>query len=132
MLPEVRVARIVEAIGRCRQGELSCGAAAELLGMGERHFRRLRDRYEAEGAAGIADRRLGKASSRRVPVDRIAWVLDQYRTRYAAFTVKHFREHRVRDHRFTLSYSWVKDRLQAHGVVRKAAKRGAHRRRRER
>jgi hypothetical protein len=132
MLPEVRVARIVEAIGRYRQGELSCGEAAELLGMSERHFRRLRDRYEAEGAAGIADRRLGKASSRRVPVDRIAWVLDPYRTRYADFTVKHFPEHLVRDHRFTLSYSWVKDRLQAHGVVRKAAKRGAHRRKRER
>ena len=84
------MARIVEAIGRHRQGELSCGEAAELLGMSERHFRRLRDRYEADGAEGIVDRRLGKASPRRVPVDRIAWVLDQYRTRYAGFTVKHF------------------------------------------
>src|SRR5688500_1540364 len=98
LLPEVRVARIVEAIGRYRQGELSCGEAAELLGMSERHFRRLRDRYEADGAEGIVDRRLGRASSRRVPVDRIAWVLDQYRTRYADFTVKHFHEHLVRDH----------------------------------
>ena len=73
--------------------------------MSERHFRRLRDRYEADGAEGIVDRRLGKASPRRVPVDRIAWVLDQYRTRYAGFTVKHFHEHLARDHRFALIHA---------------------------
>ena len=64
MLPEIRMARIVEAIGRYRSGELSCLEAAEVLGLSERHFRRLRDRYAADGAAGIVDRRLGRASSR--------------------------------------------------------------------
>ncbi len=82
MLSEVRVARIVEAIGRYRGGTLSCVEAAEALGMSERHFRRLRDRYEAEGAEGLIDRRRGRATGRRAPVDRIEWVLDQYRTRY--------------------------------------------------
>ena len=53
--------------------------------MSERHFRRLRDRYEAEGAAGLVDRRLGRASGRRAPLDQIAWVLEQYRTRYWDF-----------------------------------------------
>ena len=81
------MARIVEAIGRYRGGELSCIEAAEVLGMSERHFRRLRDRYEAQGAEGIVDRRLGKASARRVPVDRIDWVVEMYRTRYFDFTV---------------------------------------------
>ena len=60
MLPEVRVARIVEAIGRYGSGRLSCLEAAEVLGMSERHFRRLRDRYEAEGAEGLIDRRVRK------------------------------------------------------------------------
>ena len=55
------MALFVEAIGRYRSGELSCLEAAEVLGMSERHFRRLRDRYEADGAAGIVDRRLGRA-----------------------------------------------------------------------
>jgi hypothetical protein len=32
MLPEVRMARIVEAIGRYRGGQLSCVMAARLLG----------------------------------------------------------------------------------------------------
>ena len=39
MLLEVRVARIVEAIGRYGSGRLSCLEAAEVLGMSERHFR---------------------------------------------------------------------------------------------
>ena len=126
------MARIVEAIGCWRSGALSCVEAAEALGMSERHFRRLRDRYEAAGAEGIVDRWLGRASARRVPVDRIAWVVETYRTRYADFTVKHFHEHLVRDHGFAHSYTWLKNTLQARGVVRRATKRSAHRKRRPR
>jgi hypothetical protein len=39
---------------------------AVVLGMSERHFRRLRDRYEAERVEGLVDRRLGRASGRGV------------------------------------------------------------------
>jgi hypothetical protein len=63
------MARIVDAIGRWRSGRLSCGEAAEVLGMSERHFRRLRDRYEAERAQGLSDRRRGRVSGRRVAAD---------------------------------------------------------------
>lgn len=126
------MARIVEAIGRYRSGELSCMEAAEVLGMSERHFRRLRDRYEEKGAEGIVDRRLGKASSRRVPADRIDWVVETYRERYADFTVKHYHEHLVRDHRFRLSYTWLKGALQGCGAVRRAPRRSAHRKKRPR
>ena len=66
MDPEIRIVRILDAVGRYRSGALSCLEAAEVLGMSERHFRRLRERYEVEGAAGLVDRRLGRASSRRV------------------------------------------------------------------
>jgi hypothetical protein len=44
------MARYVEGLERYRVGRLSRVEAAELLGISERHFRRLRDRYEAEGA----------------------------------------------------------------------------------
>ena len=59
------MARIIEAIGQYRTGRSSCVEVAEVLGVLERHFRRLRDRYEAEGAEGLVDRRLGRASARR-------------------------------------------------------------------
>ena len=129
---EIRLVRITDAIGRYRSGELSCLEASEVLGMSERHFRRLRDRYEAEGAEGLIDRRRGRASARAAPVDQIEWVLDQYRTRYWDFTSKHFHEHLVRDHGFKLSYTWTKTRLQTTGLVKKAKRRGAHRKKRPR
>ena len=132
MQAEVRVARIVEAIGRWRSGALSCGEAAEVLGMSERHFRRLRDRYEAQGAEGLIDRRRGRVSGRRVAVDRIEWVLEQYRTRYFDFTAKHFHERLRAEHKFALGYSWTKRILQDAGLVKRAAKRSAHRKRRPR
>lgn len=132
MLSEVRVARIVEAVGRYRAGRLSCGEAAELLGMSERHFRRLRDRYELDGAEGLIDRRRGRASGRRAPVDRIEWVLEQYRTRYFDFTAKHFHERLVAEHGFGLSYTWTKLALQQAGLVKRAPRRSAHRKKRPR
>ena len=132
MDPEIRIVRIAEALGRYGSGALSCLEAAEVFGMSERHFRRLRDRYEAEGAAGLVDRRLGRASGRRAPLDQIEWVLEQYRTRYWDFTAKHFHEHLVRDHGFRLGYTWTKIRLQEAGLVKKARGRGAHRKRRPR
>src|SRR5712691_1168922 len=64
-------------IGAVSSGRLSCVEAAELLGISERHFRRLRDRYEAEGAEGLIDRRRGRASGRRAPVDRLEFVVEQ-------------------------------------------------------
>src|ERR1700682_3748776 len=106
MQPEVRMARYVEGLERYRGGRLSCIEAAELLGISERHFRRLRDRYEAGGAEGLIDRRRGRASGRRAPVDRIEFVVEQYRTRYWDFTVKHFHEALQAEHGFSLGYTW--------------------------
>lgn len=40
MLPDVRMARIVEAVTRYRVGGMSCYEAAGFPGMSERHFRR--------------------------------------------------------------------------------------------
>ena len=81
---------------------------------------------------GLIDRRLDKSSARRVPADRVAWVLEEYRTRYMGWTVKHFHDHlRVR-HGFAWGYTWTKTTLQRAGLVPKAQRRGAHRRRRQR
>jgi len=126
------MARILEALSWYNAGRLSCVEAGELLGMSERHFRRLRDRYEAQGAEGLIDRRRGRVSGRRVAVDRIEWVLEQYRTRYFDFTVKHFHDRLCEEHGFELSYTWVKDRLHEAGLVRPAPKRSAHRKKRPR
>jgi len=131
MRAEVRMARIVEAIGRYRTGRISCLGAAELLGMSERHFRRLRDRYEAEGAEGIIDRRRGRASGRRAPVDEIEWVIEAFATKYYDFNVKHFHEE-ISKRGFGRSYTWTKLVLHRAGLARPAPRRSAHRKKRQR
>lgn len=47
-----------DVFGRCERRELSKLEAAELLGMSERQFRRWCRRLEAEGEAGLRDRRI--------------------------------------------------------------------------
>jgi transposase len=119
----------IEPMGE--EGTVGFGAG-ELLGVSERQFRRYRDRYEEDGLAGLADKRLGKASVRRVPVDEIAWMLDQYRSQYWGWNVKHFHERLQRHHGFNWGYTWVKTQLHAAGLVERAKRRGAHRRKRPR
>jgi transposase len=131
-LQGVRMAMFLNVLNRWESAELNQAEAAELLGVSERTFRRWRDRYDEDGAAGLVDGRLGKASGKRVPVDRAEEVERLYRERYQGFTVKHFHEHLVKDHGFGWGYTWLKLHLQWKGVVPKAPRKGAHRRKRER
>jgi len=119
-------------LDRVRSRALSQVEAAEILGMSERTFRRWRDRFEADGLEGLFDRRLDKASERRAPVDEIAWMVEQYRTRHVGWTVKHFHDHLKAHHGFGWGYTWTKTQLHAAGLVRKARRRGVHRRKRAR
>ena len=128
----VRMLKFMDVFGRWEAAELNQLDAAELLGVGERTFRRWCRRYEEEGETGLLDRRIGKASGRRVPVDRCEEVEHLYRTRYQGFTARHFHEHLVREHRFAWSYSWTKAFLQSRNLLPKAERRGAHRRKRPR
>jgi len=131
-LQGVRVMRFVDILGRYEAAEFNQSEAAELLGVGERTFRRWRQRFEDDGAAGLLDRRLGKASGRRVPIDREHEVEALYRERYQGFTAKHFHEHLVARHNFAWSYTWTKTFLHSKGLLEKAKRRGAHRRKRPR
>jgi transposase len=128
----VRMAMFLNILNRWESAELNQEEAAELLGVSERTFRRWTRRYEEDGEAGLAHRRLGKASGRRVPADRAEEVERLYRERYQGFTVKHFHEHLVRDHGFGWGYTWLKLHLQWAGLAPKAPRKGAHRRKRER
>ena len=131
-LQGLRLMKFEDVYGRCYRGDLSQAEASEILGMSERTFRRWRERYEAEGAAGLYDRRLGRVSARRAPVDEVMRVLELFETRYPDFTAKHFHEKLVCEHGFGLSYNWLRLSLQAHGKIKPAPRRGAHRRKRPR
>ena len=131
-LEGVRMIKFLSVLSRYETSELSQMEAAELLGMGERTFRRWCVRFEEDGEGGLHDRRLGRASGKRVPVDREAEVEALYRERYQGFTAKHFHEHLVANHKFSWGYTWTKAFLQSKGLLERAKTRGAHRRKRPR
>jgi hypothetical protein len=127
-----RMQKFRDVLSRWERRELSMMEAGELLGMSERQFRRYRDRFEEEGEAGLLDRRLGRPSPRRIAAGEIGRMLELYRTTYRGWNVKHFHEQGVRDHKFAWGYTWTKAQLHAAGLVERAKRRGAHRRKRER
>ena len=128
---EVLRMRFFDVSQRFMRGELSCDVAAEILGVSVSTYYRMRRRYEDEGENGLVDRRIGKMSARRVPTDEAMKLISLYETQYYDFTVKHFHE-KLPEYGFKLSYTCVKNKLQEAGVVKKAKKRGQHRRKRER
>ena len=124
--------KLRSVLDRYEASELSQLEASELLGVGERTFRRWRRRFEEEGEAGLLDRRLGKVSGKEVPADEAMRVAELYRTRFSGFTAKHFHEHLVSDYGFRWGYTWTKTFLQSKGLLEKAQRRGVHRRKRPR
>lgn len=124
--------KVQEVILRAMAKKITWWQAAEIIGISDRQMRRWKLRYEAEGYDGLWDRRRGKPSPRRVPVEAVEKVLGLYREKYFDLNVRHFREKLVEEHGIGLSYTWVKAALQGAGLVAKGRKRGVHRKRRPR
>ncbi len=124
--------RFEELLERFEVGRLSHGEAASALGVSERTFRRWRQRYEEEGTGGLADRRVGRPSSKRAPLDELCRMHALYQARYRGFTLKHFHEKLVEQHGYKLGYTTTRLYLQKTGAVQPAPRRGAHRRKRPR
>jgi hypothetical protein len=132
MLWEVFVTRFEDAFDQYKRRRLTREEAGELLGMSGRNFQRLCLRYEEDGIEGLRDRRIGKVSPRRAPARELERMHELYRERYSDFTVKHFHEQLQRRHHYKLSYTVTRLSLQSAGLVPKAKRRGAHRKRRTR
>ena len=131
-LQERRMLKFRDVLSRWEASGLSALEASELLGMSERQFRRYRARFEDEGEKGLLDRRLGRASPRRVPESERRRMLDLYREMYPGWNVRHFHDRLRSHHGFCWGYSWTKTQLQLAGLVERTVKRGPHRRKRER
>ena len=106
--------------------------AAEIIGVTDRTMRRWRERLEEDGYSGLADRRKGKPSDKRVPLATVEKVLRLYQETYYDLNMRHFHEKLREEHGIELSYTWVQKALQGAGLVARHKRRGKHRRRRER
>jgi transposase len=127
-----RAMTVQEVVLKALSGEIHWFRAAEILGMSPRTLRRWRERYETHGYVGLVDKRRHTPSVRRVAAPEVGRLLQLYRERYRGFNVRHFYEVACREHGVRVSYSFLKQALQAAGLVKTQRARGRHRLRRER
>src|SRR5208283_1729973 len=127
-----RAMKVQEVILRALAKKITWWQAAEIIGISDRQMRRWHERYQAFGYDGLFDRRRGQPSPKRVPLAEVEQVLGLYRDKYFDLNVQHFHEKLGEEHGIGLSYTWVKQAPQAAGLVKRKARRGVHRKRRER
>jgi transposase len=127
-----RMMKLQDVLLKAMAKKITWADAAEIIGVSCRSMRRWRERLEEGGYSGLADRRKGKPSAKRVPLKTVEQVLALYRETYHDLNIRHFHEKLREQHKIELSYTWVQQALQGAGLVARGKKRGKHRRRRER
>jgi transposase len=127
-----RMMKVQDVLLKAMAKKITWWAAAEILGVTDRTMRRWRERIEENGYTGLADRRKGKPSAKRIPLATVERVLALYKENYYDLNIRHFHEKLRDEHGIQLSYTWVQKALQGAGLVAKRHKRGPHRRRRPR
>src|SRR5947209_8398084 len=127
-----RAMKVQEVILRAVAKKITWIQAAEILGVTPRHMRRWKEKYERFGFHALFDGRRGKASPRRMPSAVLEEVLRLYREQYFDLNVRHFHEKLTGEHSIAASYTWTKGVLQGAGLVKRAPRRGTHRKRRAR
>lgn len=125
-------ARVV-VLGRVDRGELTATAAAELLGVTERHVWRMLAAYRRDGAAAVAHGNRGRASPRALDAELRARVIALARGRYAHCNHQHLSELLAEREGITLSRSSLRRTLLDAGVGSPRPRRAPkHRSRRDR
>src|ERR687883_1777563 len=114
----------VDTLARVERGELPVADAAPLLGLSGRQVFRLLARFRAEGAAGLASRRRGRPSNRRLPAAVREAALAAVRERYADFGPTLAAEKLGELHDIRLSRETLRQWMSAAGLWVPKARRG--------
>jgi transposase len=127
-----RMMKLQDVLLKAMAKKITWWQAAEIIGVTDRTMRRWRERLQEHGYSGLADRRKGKASDKRVPLATAEKVLRLFQETYHDLNIRHFQEKLREEHGIELSYTWVQKALQGAGLVARGKRRSKHRRRRER
>src|SRR3954462_5931042 len=115
----------VDTLARVARGELPVAGAAVLLGLSPRQVFRLLARFRAEGASGLASRRRGRPSNRRLPAAGREAALAAVRERYADFGPTLAAEKLAEAHDLRLSRETLRQWMSEAGLwVPRKARRG--------
>ena len=66
-----RMMKVQDVLLKAMAKKITRWAAAEIIGVTDRTMRRWRERLEQDGYSGLADRRKGKPSAKRIPLATI-------------------------------------------------------------
>ena len=120
-LREVRMERFEEVYELWRGRRITQAWAASVLGVTDRTFRRWVVRYEAGGAVAVEDKRVRRPSHRRASAEEVAALeatgTDTKAGRCGTSTTRSM----WRKDGGERSYTWVKNRLQEAGLVKRGA-----------
>lgn len=132
VMMSVKELRRIHVLRQALEKRLTQGQAGEALGLTARHIRRLLQRVQADGDAGLVHRGRGKPSNRRMPAKVTAKVLGLYARRYADFGPTLAAENLAEHHGITLSDETLRRWLQARGIDHVRRRKRPHRAWRER
>jgi transposase len=118
----------VETLAQVEGGRLSVAQAAALLGLSQRQVFRLLWRFRVDGAAGLASRRRGRPSNRRLPEQVRRSAVAIVRERYADFGPTFAAEKLGKLHDLPVSHETLRKWMIAAGlwVERKSRPRAVH------
>jgi len=85
-----RMMKVQDVLLKAMAKKITWWAAAEMVGVSDRTMRRWRERLEEHGYVGLADRRKGKPSPKRIPLATMEELLRLYREKYYDLNMRHF------------------------------------------
>src|SRR5690242_103025 len=101
-----RMMKVQDVLLKAIAKKITWSAAAEILGVTDRTMRRWHERLQEGGYSGLADRRKGKPSAKRIPLATVEKVLGLYQETYYDLNIRHFHEKLRDEHGIKLSYTW--------------------------
>lgn len=112
--------------------QLRCKEAAEKLGISERQFYRILNRYKAGGEQGLAHASRGRPSPKRLPTELLGQISILLENEYADYNSLHLLEVLEKEHHINLSYSSLQNIRRELGYITPRKKKAAkHRSRRD-
>lgn len=78
------------------------------------------------------DKRLERAAYNSAPIGETLELINLYKTKYSNFNASHFFDKYKYEHNGKRCYTWVKNKLQDKGYIKRNKKRGIHRKKRPR
>lgn len=124
-MQELERARIIESFVK---GDIKAAVAAFKLGLSTKQVRRLREKFEHSGVAGLASQRRGKPSNNRLDIDLVQKALSLVQAHYADFGPTLACEMLRERHQLTLSKETLRGLMIEAGlwIPRDARRAGLH------